>query len=347
MGTGVGVLGLMALLLVVTWNVRRLSVRETNRRRLRSVAERVRQERWEMVLLTELRADEEGVVWLGEDEERVVLIHGKKARVMIRGEALEKCVEGGQQKWFGERVVAVVVGGLRLLSVYQPSRGADGEGMERCKRDMERQVAMGNRERIVIGGDFNASIGRGGERRGVCGKFGLGRGNEAGRDLVDWCEEIGMAHVNSFMRYKRRGTWKHPATGRWHKLDGFLVRGGERQRMMRRVWTRDERELSDHRPVCMRLNVELRRWRTEGRKERRVPRVRWEGLMNEEKKAEYEEKTRQKWESRGEQEWGWSEVSEVLVKTVEEVCGLGNRGVASPWTVGREREIEERIEGIT
>ena len=34
--------------------------------------------------------------------------------------------------------------------------------------------------------------------------------------------------------------------------------------------------------------------------ERRVPRVRWEGLMNEEKKAEYEEKTRQKWESRGE-----------------------------------------------
>ena len=34
MGTGVGILGLMALLLVVTWNVRRLSVRETNRRRL-------------------------------------------------------------------------------------------------------------------------------------------------------------------------------------------------------------------------------------------------------------------------------------------------------------------------
>ena len=64
-GTGVGILGLMALLLVVTWNVMRLSVRETNRRRLRSVAERVRQERWEMVLLTELRADEEGMVWLG------------------------------------------------------------------------------------------------------------------------------------------------------------------------------------------------------------------------------------------------------------------------------------------
>ena len=107
----------------------------------------------------------------------------------------------------------MVVGGLRLVSVYQPSWGADGEGMERCRRDMERQVAMGNRERIVIGGDFNASIGRGGERRGVCGKYGLGRGNEAGRDLVDWCEEMGMAHVNSFMRYKEEGDME--TSGDW------------------------------------------------------------------------------------------------------------------------------------
>ena len=66
------------------------------------MAEWVRQERLEMVLLTELRADEEGVVWLGEDEERVVLIHGKKAGVMLRGEALEKWVEGGSRSGLGE-----------------------------------------------------------------------------------------------------------------------------------------------------------------------------------------------------------------------------------------------------
>ena len=28
----------------------------------------------------------------------------------------------------------------------------------------------------------------------------------------------------------------------------------------------------------------------------------------------------------------------MLVKTVEEVCGLSNKGVESPWMVGRERE---------
>ena len=31
--------------------------------------------------------------------------------------------------------------------------------------------------------------------------------------------------------------------------------------------------------------------------------------MNEEKRAEYEEKTRQRWESRGKGEWGWNEVA--------------------------------------
>ena len=50
------------------WNVRRLSVRETNRRRLRRVTERAIRERCDMVLLTELLAEEGGMVWLGKDD---------------------------------------------------------------------------------------------------------------------------------------------------------------------------------------------------------------------------------------------------------------------------------------
>ena len=70
---------------------------------------------------------------------------------------------------------------------------------------------------------------------GVCGKYGLGRGNEAGRDLVEWCEEMGMAHVNSFMSDKRRNTWRHPATVRW-----VLVRG---KRDIRRWFGRKMKEI--------------------------------------------------------------------------------------------------------
>ena len=60
--------------------------------------------------------------------------------------------------------------------------------------------------------------------------------------------------------------------------------------------------------------------------------------MNVEKRVEYEEKTRQRWESRGKQELGWSELEEVLVKTVEEVCALSSKGMTNPWTMERERE---------
>ena len=84
---------------VITWNERRLSVRETNRRRLRRVAERVKRERWEMVLLTELSAK----VWLGEDEEMLELSHGRKACVILRGVVLKEWVEEGQQIWLGLR----------------------------------------------------------------------------------------------------------------------------------------------------------------------------------------------------------------------------------------------------
>ena len=42
-------------------------------------------------MLTKLRADEKGMVWLGEDEKRVALIHLKRAGVMLR----ENCWKNG------------------------------------------------------------------------------------------------------------------------------------------------------------------------------------------------------------------------------------------------------------
>ena len=105
--------------------------------------------------------------------------------------------------------------------------------MREYRRALEIQLAVGGRERLVIGGDFNANVGRGNARRGVCGKYGVGRMNEAGRDLIEWCEENELAYVNSFMRHARRGTWFHLRYGRlvespsgmdlnhWHKCQAF------------------------------------------------------------------------------------------------------------------------------
>ena len=55
---------------------------------------------------------------------------------------------------------------------------------------------MDGRERLVIARYFNANVGNQNARRGLCDKYGVGRMNEAGRDLIDWCEEHGLCNVN-------------------------------------------------------------------------------------------------------------------------------------------------------
>ena len=334
---------------VVTWNAQGVSMSENNRARLRRMAGRVRREGWEMVCVTEVRAEGDGVVWLGEDEERVVVVHSSRAGVMLRGGALERWVEGGQRKWFGGRVVAVVVGDLRLVSAYQPVWGTDDEGMEEYRRGLGDQIAMGGRERLVIGADFNANVGRGNAREGVCGKYGVGRMNEAGRDLIEWCEENELVYVNSYMKHARRGTWFNLRYGRWYELDGFVVRKRDRHQMVERMRTKSDWSLSDHRPKVMRIRVSERRWRVQGGREGRVPRIRWELLAEEEKKREYAERTRELLDEveEGAVEEPWGRVSGVMMRAAREVCGVVRREVASPWVVGHEEFLRERTERVT
>ena len=57
--------------------------------------------------------------------------------------------------------------------------------MERYRGEVENQLALGGREKLVIGGDFNPSVRRDSKRLQVYGRFGLSRGNEAVRELVE------------------------------------------------------------------------------------------------------------------------------------------------------------------
>ena len=54
---------------------------------------------------------------MGEDECRVVVIQG----ILLRGSAMEKWVEEGQQKWMTDRVTTAVLVGVRLVSNGAPA----------------------------------------------------------------------------------------------------------------------------------------------------------------------------------------------------------------------------------
>ena len=326
---------------VVTWNVQGLSLRENNRARLLRVLERVRLNEWEIVCLTELRAVSSGVLWLGEGDDGVAIVHSQRVAVVLRGEALRLWRDEGQQKWMNERVVAVVFGGLRVVSAYQPIWGTNEDEFERYRRDLGRQVAYGAENRLVIGGDFNMNVGKGNAREGVCGRYGVGRMNEQGRDFVEWCEENELVWVNSYMKHRRRGTWFSMRYRRWYELDGFVVRKKDRVGMVKRMCGASEWGLSDHRPKCLRVRVCKKKWRTV-REEKRVPRVMHERMSDERVRAEYERKTREKmedleWEGESDE---WGKLAEVMVGAASEVCGEGRGRASNPWMVGKEEELE-------
>ena len=64
---------------------------------------------------------------------------------------------------------------------------------------------------LFIIGDWNAKVGSQ-ETPGVTGKFGLGVQNEAGKRLIEFCQENALAIANTLFQQHKRGlyTWTSP-----------------------------------------------------------------------------------------------------------------------------------------
>ena len=338
-------------LVVVAWNVQRMSVGNLSRRKMKMVATMAESSGWDVVLLSEVWADGRGIVWLGQAENLVAVLHSERAGVLLRGEALKRWCEGGQRKKWDRRHVSVKVQEWVLVATYMPVKTQGNE----VEIEEEREVLLQHikwaekGEVVVVGGDFNAHIGGGEQRSGVCGGFGLRRSNEQGEELKNWCEENGLCWVNGFYSDRRRGTWWSNFTRRWYELDGFVMRREERHKFVKKVKTVGEMTISDHKPKKVVLDLRRRKkWRREYVR-RRTPVIRWERLKEEEVERRYASAVERKMGEREEEEvredtTGWTKVQEVVLEAAKEVCGEAERRVDSPWMVGKEEEAR-RLRG--
>ena len=332
---------------IATWNVQRCSVGTNNKRKLRSVAKYAEDSNWDAVLLSEVRAERNGVVWLGENANLTAVIHSSKAAVLLRGELLRAWCEGGQISDFKERCVTVKFKDFVLVSVYVPVWEGNNDAEIEIVMDniKESVVAARWEEKVIVGGDYNSHVGSNEERPGVCGEFGIRESNEQGRKLLEWCENNGLVQVNSFYNHRRRGTWCHPRNGNWYELDGFLMRNNQRHKFVRKVSTVGEVTLSDHKPKLMIFRLESRlraRVRT-----KRIPRIKFEQLRLPEIAEQYrlkigeliEENVRDE-DAIEDDKTRWDELTELVVSAAKEVCGTEEKKVDNPWMVGREDELQ-------
>uniref|UniRef100_A0A8D8YL68 Craniofacial development protein 2 n=1 Tax=Cacopsylla melanoneura TaxID=428564 RepID=A0A8D8YL68_9HEMI len=79
---------------------------------------------------------------------------------------------------------------------------------------------------VHVMGDFNASVGQELTVTKCIGKFRLGKLNDRGQCLIEFCEQLNLIITNTFYEVpnRRRYTWKAPGDIRRFQIDFIMVK---------------------------------------------------------------------------------------------------------------------------
>ena len=94
----------------------------------------------------EIVADNEGVIHLGEGKRQTIIVHGKKAAIMLSREWAIRWQREVEIKEWGDRVVSVRIGDLVLMAVYQPLWKYGNIQIERYGQELEEKLQRTRRD---------------------------------------------------------------------------------------------------------------------------------------------------------------------------------------------------------
>ncbi|XP_005095538.1 craniofacial development protein 2-like [Aplysia californica] len=161
---------------------------------------------------------------LGEDERR---IHG--VGFAVHNRLLNRI---STPQGISERITVMEMenktGKAHFISAYAPTRTTENE-----KKDQffeEHQDAINNvpkADQLFLTGDFNARVGT--ENKVLptsLGPFGLGKINENGQRLLEFCTNNNLCISNTFYsgNDRHKVSWCRPRLGHWQQIDFIIVR---------------------------------------------------------------------------------------------------------------------------
>ncbi|CAF4370858.1 unnamed protein product, partial [Rotaria magnacalcarata] len=86
---------------------------------------------------------------------------------------------------------------LTIIQIYAPTTEAEESTIEDFYMELQQTLDdIPKKDAVLIIGDWNAKVGETAVP-GVAGKFGLGKRNEAGEKLIDFCQENHMIITNT------------------------------------------------------------------------------------------------------------------------------------------------------
>ena len=129
------------------------------------------------------------------------------------------------------------------------------------------------------------------------------------------------------------------------------MRSQDRHKHVQRINTIGEASLSDHLPKKMRYKlVKTKIYSRE--KPKKTPRIIWEKLRQDNIAEAYKTRIEELMDNTvnnddSPEKTDWNEISDILLKAAEEICGVEEKEVENPWMVGRDEEVTEMRARIT
>lgn len=222
---------------------------------------------------------------------------------------------------------------LVIIQVYMPTADHAEDEVEGLYEELEELIAKEKgKDYLIIMGDWNAVVGEGRDEKEV-GSFGLGKRNDRGQMLLEFCRRRNMMITNTWFDHnnRRRYTWKKPGdTGRY-QLDYILVRQRYRSSVKNATSYPGADIDSDHNLVMMTVKVKLKKIQ----RGQRVQKWRLEGI---EGKAVAFQKEIAEMLAGGSGDKGrtveedWTELRDAVKKSAEATIGYQNsRKAKKPW----------------
>src|SRR6516225_7306849 len=312
-----------------TWNVRTLN----EKGKLENIKQEMERNRIDILGMSEMR-------WKGSgdfpsDEYRVVFSAGvvreKGVGIIMRKEMSKRVIDIEK---ISDRLILVKFETepvhLVVIQVYMPTSDSEEEEVEDMYNKLEDLLEkQKGRDNVVILGDWNAVVGEEKEDKEV-GKFGLGKRNARGEQLIEFCKRKKLMVSNTWFEQpvRRRYTWKKPGdTGRF-QIDYLLVKQRYRNGVKCANSLPGADCNSDHNMVVMRMAVKLKKLSKTRQK------LKWDFDTLKRKENEFKEyiEDRIQTDDSRQVENIWDDLKTVIHQAAENVVGHKKRYRAKkPW----------------
>ena len=150
---------------------------------------------------------------------------------------------------------------LAIIQTYAPTSSHSDEEVEAHYQEIDKMLKeVKSTDVLIVLGDFNAKLGNE-SFQNITGDFGLGKRNERGDRLIQFCIENNLIASNTFFQHPKRllYTWKSPGDISRNQIDYILIRHRHRN-SVKQCKTYPGADIgSDHNPLIAKIKIRLKR----------------------------------------------------------------------------------------